>query len=259
MLNYPPHVTREVSFAGVIQRNDEGVKVRRVQEWLKINGFATGIDSDFGPATEKCVIRFQHARGLPETGRVDEQTWRALIEPLTRALSERAFAAQTTLSDAILQIAEQHLAEHPIEVGGDNRGPWVRIYVEGNEGISWRWCAGFITFVMRQACMLLDKPLPIEGSVSCDSLAAQAKHAGLFVRGADLETGNVSWSDLGASQIFLVRRTSTDWTHTGFSFDGDDTTFSTIEGNTNEDGSSKGFDVAQLMRSLPKKDFIRLP
>lgn len=259
MLNYPPHVMRELSFDGVIQRNDEGVKVRRVQEWLKINGFATGIDGDFGPATEKCVTRFQHARGLPETGRVDEQTWRLLIEPLTRALAERSFPAQTTLSDAIKQVAEQHLAEHPIEVGGDNRGPWVRIYVDGNEGLSWRWCAGFITFVMRQACMLLDKPLPIEGSVSCDLLAAQAKDAGLFVRGADVENGSVSWTDLGASQIFLVRRTTNDWTHTGFSFEGEDTTFSTIEGNTNEDGSANGFEVAQRMRSLLKKDFIRIP
>jgi hypothetical protein len=51
---------------------------------------------------------------------------------------------------------------------------------------------------------------PIPGSFSCDSPAYQAKEAGLFVRGADIEKENVLWTDLGTSQIFLVRQTSTD-------------------------------------------------
>ena len=46
--------------------------------------------------------------------------------------------------------------------------------------------------------------------------------------------------------------------HTGISFDGADTVFSTVEGNTNLEGSSNGFEVAKRTRSIPKKDFIKL-
>ena len=259
MEEYPAHVRKELAFDGVIRKADVGPKVRRVQEWLKINGFGTGIDSDFGDATKQCVTRFQNSKGLPETGDVDQQTWDLLVGPLVKALAPLQFSAGTKLPEAILRVAEQHLRQHPIEVGGDNRGPWVRVYLDGNEGPSWRWCAGFVTFVMKQACMELGQSLPIAGSFSCDSLAYQAKHADLFVPGAHLESGSVAWSTLGPAQIFLVRRTPSDWTHTGFSFEGANTVFSTIEGNTNEDGSANGFEVARRTRSVAKKDFIRLP
>jgi len=259
MPNYPAHVDKELAFDEVIRKGDLGPRVRRVQEWLKINGFGTGIDSDFGNATKACVIRFQHSKGLPETGEVDRQTWDLLVDPLVKALAPIPFPSNTKLTEAVLGVAQQHLKQHPIEVGGDNRGPWVRIYVDGNEGVGWRWCAGFVTFVMKQACMNLGRSLPIDGSYSCDSLAYQAKHADLFVEGAQLESGGVSWSDMGSAQIFLVRKTPTDWVHTGFSFEGSDTIFSTIEGNTNEDGSANGFEVARRTRSVPKKDFIKFP
>jgi hypothetical protein len=258
MADFPAHVQRELSFDGVIRKGDIGPKVRRVQEWLKINGFGTGIDGDFGDATKKCVTKFQHSKSLEETGEVNQQTWNLLVDPLVKALAPLQLPAGTKLSEAILRVAEQHLQQHPIEVGGDNRGPWVRVYLEGNEGLSWRWCAGFVTFVMKQACMELGQASPISGSFSCDSLAYQAKHADRFIPGAQLESGDVRWSDLGAAQIFLVRRTPTDWTHTGFSFEGANTVFSTIEGNTNEDGSANGFEVARRIRSVPRKDFIRL-
>ena len=258
MAEYPAHVKKELAFDGVIRKGDLGLKVRRVQEWLKINGFGTAIDGDFGDATEKCVTRFQHSKSLPETGEVDQKTWDLLVSPLVKALAPIGFPSGTKLSEAVLRVAEQHFRQHPIEVGGDNRGPWVRVYVEGNEGHDWRWCAGFVTFVMKQACMELGRPSPISGSVSCDSLAHQAKQADLFVPGAQLQSGDVAWSDLGALQIFLLRRTSTDWTHTGFSFDGKNTVFSTIEGNTNEDGSANGFEVGTRVRSGTKYDFIRL-
>lgn len=258
MPNYPTHVSKELSFDADIRRGDEGRGVKRVQEWLKINGFATGIDSDFGPATEKCVKRFQESKGLPPTGVVDRATWDLLVAPLKQALAPIEFPPDTKLADAVLRVAEQHLKQHPIEVGGDNRGPWVRIYVDGNEGSAWRWCAGFVTFVLKQACMELEQPIPIQGSFSCDILAHQAKQAGRFVAGAKLEDGNVSWSDLGSAQIFLVRKTDTDWTHTGFSFQGADTVFFSIEGNSNEENSANGFEVTSNTRGIRKKDFIRI-
>jgi Putative peptidoglycan binding domain len=260
MSNYPSYVTRELAFDAIIQKGNTGAKVRRVQEWLSIGGFATTVDGSFGNATEACVKAFQQSPGIPVTGKVNQQTWSALVEPLNKALQPINLPANVKLADAILRVAKQHLAQHPIEVGGDNCGPWVRIYVGGNQGAEWRWCAGFVTFVMKQACMLLNLPMPIPGSVSCDSLAYQAKQAGLFVKGTHIANGSVPWSTLGTAQLFLVRKTATDWVHTGFSFAGAGPAgpvFSTIEGNTNDDGSSNGYEVCQRTRSVDSKDFIR--
>lgn len=51
----------------------KGQKVKVVQAALKLKD-----DGDFGPATEKAVKAFQKAKGLPETGIVDQKTFKAL-------------------------------------------------------------------------------------------------------------------------------------------------------------------------------------
>ena len=256
---YPSYVAKELTFPGPVQQGAGGMTAKRVQEWVTFHGFATPVDGDFGPATEICVREFQTAKGLSATGIVDAQTWKALVGPLDNALRMPVVASGATLAGVVLKVAKQHLAEHPIELGGNNRGVWVRVYMSGNQGDDRLWCAGFVTFVMKQACMALERQPPIAGSQSCDSLAYQAKEAGLFVKGTDVASGTVQWPELGASQIFLVRRTSTDWTHTGFSFEGSGVTYSTVEGNTNDAGSGEGNEVCQRTRSVAKKDFIRLP
>lgn len=256
-MQYPAYVSRELEFATTIRRGERGMRVKRAQEWLGIHGCSTPIDSDFGDATKRTVEEFQRRKGLGVTGAVDRATWDALIEPMTKALAPTA--ALSSMSSSVLRVAKQHLAQHPVEAGGDNRGPWVRIYCNGNDGPDWRWCAGFVTFIVRQACLASAQVTPFPGSVSCDSLAHQARTNGLFVKGADLESGAVDWDELGSCQVFLSRRTPTDWVHTGFSFDGEGTTFATIEGNTNDSGSANGFEACRRTRSVASKDFIRFP
>ena len=58
--------------------------------------------------------------------------------------------------------------------------------------------------------------------------------------------------------IFLVRRTPTDWTHTGLVTDAVPVAFDTIEGNTNDDGDREGFEVCSRSRGYASKDFITL-
>jgi len=122
----PAHAKRELDFPGTLARGASGIKARRVQEWLTFHRCATGIDGSFGPATEVAVRAFQSQTGLPETGKVDEDTWGLLVDPLCQALST-AVAPEETLDTAVLRIAEAHLLQHPLELGGDNRGPWVRV------------------------------------------------------------------------------------------------------------------------------------
>jgi hypothetical protein len=78
---------------------------------------------------------------------------------------------------AIVRYAKQHLKQVPREVGGNNKGPWVRLYMDHHEGDEWRWCAGFVCFVIKQACDTIQVEMPIVSSFSCDLLAASATEA----------------------------------------------------------------------------------
>jgi len=255
----PPHVERELAFSKLIAKGARGRPAKRVQEWVSIHGFRTPVDSDFGSATEHAVVAFQESRKLKPTGRVDKATWTLLVEPLARAVGPVPLPPGASGARAVLAVARHHLKEHPIEVGGENCGPWVRAYMNGNEGRDWKWCAGFVTFVLRQAYALIGQPPPIKGSFSCDSLAAQARDRSLFVSEAEMKKKSPNWSGLGDSMIFLVRRTPMDWIHTGFAFAFEDQGFTTIEGNTNSEGGRDGYEVCSQSRGFGKKDFISLP
>ena len=154
--------------------------------------------------------------------------------------------------------AEQHLLAHPIELGGANRGPWVRFYMKGSEGESMLWCAGFVSTVLRQAAEHAGRAMPVAGSFGCDELAAQAKAGGRFLGGRAVTGSSPGFAALGACGVFLVRKTASDWVHTGFAFDGNADSFLSIEGNTDHKGSANGFEVAQRARKTSACDFIRL-
>jgi peptidoglycan hydrolase-like protein with peptidoglycan-binding domain len=244
----------EIELEEVLSEGRRGRAVKRVQEWLTLHGFGVAIDSEFGAVTKRAVQRFQAHAGLPATGVVDRRTFDRLVQPMKEALAKRAPTRGTrTVEDAVMVYARAHLDRHPVEVGGQNRGPWVRMYMKGNDGPEWAWCAGFVSFVLSQAVESLDAEMPIDGSFSCDSLAAQGKTSGLFIAERD-----ASPSKLRAGSIFLVRRTPTDWTHTGLVSAAAATAFDTIEGNTNDDGHREGFEVCSRSRGYASKDFIRL-
>jgi hypothetical protein len=231
-----------------------GGPVKRVQEWLALRGFGVAIDGDFGPVTAAAVRRFQQSAGLRPTGVVDRGTFAGLVQPMIDVLTPRAPTRGTrTVEDAVIRYARSHLAQHPVEVGGQNRGPWVRLYMKGNEGADWAWCAGFVTFVLRQAVESMRTRPPIDGSFSCDSLAAQGREAGLFLAERDAEAAPAR-----PGSIFLVRRSASDWTHTGLVVGASTRAFDTIEGNTNDDGHREGFEVCARARGYGAKDFIRL-
>lgn len=164
ILSYSSKVEDEFEFPGEIKTGARGIKARRVQEWLTFHNFRTAVDDDFGDATKRTVKKFQSARGLDSTGVVDEATWSHLVAPMLRAFARPEMDAPTSLSDAVLRIARQHLREHPVEISGQNKGPWVRAYMNGNEGDAWPWCAGFVTFVMKQAAKVNGIAMPIGGS-----------------------------------------------------------------------------------------------
>jgi hypothetical protein len=240
-------------YTGDIAPGSSGPRARLAQEWLCLNGFNVAVDGEFGPASKLATQSFQKAKGLSQTGTVDKATFEALVKPMVNALQPITPNVGDTIGRLAVEYAKQHLAQHPREVGGQNMGPWVRMYMDGNQGAQWPWCAGFASFVLKQAAMRLGKPMPVKASFSCDLLAANATGAGCFAAcSVDLKPPG----KLTPGSLFLVRRTVGDWEHVGFVIEVTPDAFHTIEGNTNDDGDREGYEVCRRVRGYKDKDFI---
>ncbi len=208
-----------------LKRGDRDAGVRVLQEWLTLGGSPVTIDGDFGPATERALrVKF----GLSQ---VNGMIADALVEDMSDALAAKG---------SVLDVARAHLAQHPREVGGPNRGPWCRLY-SGDSGEGRPWCGDFVTFVVKQAGVDTSVLSP-----SCDVIASRAKAAG---RLSSVPT---------VGGIFLVRSAPGDWTHTGIVTAAGPGWVTTIEGNTNDQGSREGFEVCARTRGVGKLDFVRL-
>ncbi len=244
---------RELTFDKTIKRGTRGSRARLVQELLFLTGSRIAIDGDFGPATAKALSEFQDREGLGTTGSANKKTFDHLTLPLRRALTPIENPVDD-LGALAVAYAEQHLAEHPVEAGGDNLGPWVRLYMKGNDGPSWYWCAGFVFMVLRQASDTLDVDMPVLPTFSCDVIAMRGMEEQCFVPERKVSTGEAG--DVKPGAIFLNRRTHDDWTHTGIVTSIDSETMETIEGNTNDEGSRNGYEVCARTRGLKNKDFV---
>ena len=233
------------------KKGNKGKKVKLIQEWLSIHGIHLMIDGDFGPATDCAVRQFQKKKQLKENGIVNSKTFELLTQPMTKSLKMISPKGKT-LGGLVVAYARQHLAQHPIEIGGQNKGPWVRLYMKGHEGPDWPWCAGFVSFILKQASDTIGRRPPIKSTFSCDILAASAQEKGIFLG----ESKNDYKDQIKPGAIFLNRRTSTDWVHTGIVLKAEDDFYHTIEGNTNDEGSREGYEVCKRIRGYKKKDFV---
>jgi len=240
----------EWDFPGTIAVGAQGKRARRVQEWLCLQGLNVAIDDDFGPATRAAVKAFQAREGLRASGTVNLSTWTALVAPMTDAVAEIA-PGKRTLGQLAVAYARQHLAQQPREIGGENCGPWVRLYMKGHDGVEWPWCAGFVCYLLQQAARTRKVSMPLPYTFSCDSLAASAKELGTFVPGRTRPPP----SSLMPGTLFLVRRTAFDWVHTGMVISAERATLTTIEGNTNDTGGREGYEVCRRTRAYDDKDF----
>lgn len=94
--------------------NNNKKDIEKIQSWLNLfamqnpnAGTATGIDSDFGPATEKAVLNFQKFNNLPQTGIVDQKLFDLLAAPLKKAFEDPI--PGNNLRELILNTAKNHL------------------------------------------------------------------------------------------------------------------------------------------------------
>lgn len=84
------------NYNGALQQGSSGTYVRQLQYMLRVlSSFiptipTIAVDGIFGPATRDAVIAAQRYLGLPQTGRVDEQTW-VTIEGQYSGIRDRTF------------------------------------------------------------------------------------------------------------------------------------------------------------------------
>ncbi|MGH1362769.1 MAG: peptidoglycan-binding domain-containing protein [Calditrichia bacterium] len=250
-------IRRELILDKTYKLGDNGKRVRTIQEWMCLHRLGLSVDGDYGPVTKSAIAEFQTANGLPVSGMTTQATFDELAKPMRMALTPIDPTGKT-YNDLIVAYAEQHLKQHPREIGGENRGPWVRLYMNGKEGPEWLWCAGFSCMILQQAADTLGQRMPFKRSVSCDVLATQAKAAGTFISQGKLNNDNPRKQDMPPGSLFLVRRTSNDWVHVGIVLSFEEDRINTIEGNTNDDGNREGYEVCLRARGYSKKDFIRV-
>ena len=252
----------ELDFPGQLAkgRRDTGGarEVHRVQEWLTFNRSQTTIDGDFGAATEAAVMNFQRRRAIRDTGVVDEQTWSALTVPMHAALEPVTVSAGDTLPDVLLQVARAHLEVGSTEFtirSKENCGPWVRLYMHGEEGTNQPWCAGFVSYVIAQAADAMHQEQPIPRQVSVDALVTDAKNAGRFLAATAL-TDTTRAAQVPRGTLFVKRAAVSDWTHVGIVTSVGAEVFGTIEGNTT--GEDGGGVWARVRRFSDEMDFVLL-
>jgi hypothetical protein len=244
-----------------LRSGDRGDDVTRVQEWLCFHQFNVGIDGAYGDATEQGVADFQAASGVAVSGQADPATFALLTRPMGEALGPVAVAA--TLGRTIAACAVQHLLQHPVEIGGQNRGPWVRLYLRGLErpkdpklpqGFD-AWCAGFATSIIDQAATSMKQAPPLGYHTNCNLLAKAAQAEKRFRRAEDVKPEQIP-----PGSLMLIRKSGQRdrWHHTGVVVQALAKVVRTIEGNSanNADENPSGHEVCRQLRPYGNLDFI---
>lgn len=127
---------------------------------------------------------------------------------------------------------------------GSNWGPRVSKYIrEGGYDEPVFWCMCFCTAMLRWTLGSQARPWPRTGS--CDVVLRWARKSGILHKQPML------------GDVFLVMSTDDDAVHTGFVSAISGGFVDTIEGNTNDDGSTNGIGVFTRRRSIQNLRFVR--
>ncbi len=183
-----------------LKKGSQGADVAELQNILRELDYHIPVTGVFDTATYKAVRNFQsthldkHHVPLSIDGAVGDLTWWALQHPrsiVTTGAIDFTLMPDDSLGGAVisrdaLQFAINELKGGAGEEGGNNKGPWVRKYLqltgltEGNS-----WCAAFISWCFLQAVNGDKKAMPFKYTAGARNIYNQFKQKGWTYDGDD--------------------------------------------------------------------------
>ena len=132
----------------MLKPGSTGWAVRLLCRLLAVQGVAqkdwlaegVAVPGTYSPIVKALVRSFQLLAGIEPDGICGPETWAWLGCRRFKDLGEITM---------VYARAEAYLGAR--EIGGNNRGPWVKKYV-GWTGEAAQWCAGYATWCLAQAC-----------------------------------------------------------------------------------------------------------
>ena len=173
-----------------LKRGSRGAEVRELQEILRELDYDIAVTGVFDNTTYKAVRNFQsrhldkHGIPLEIDGVVGDLTRWALRNPKTKVMGgvinygemPQVDLGGSGLGRSALEFAIAELNAGAGEEGGNNRGPWVKKYLQPcglGEGHS--WCAAFVSWCFLQAAGGDKKSMPFKYNAGARNIFNQLK------------------------------------------------------------------------------------
>ena len=173
----------------VLRLGARGEAVKRLQTLLSKRGYPLKADGVFGRRTLNAVKAFQsqnldlHGEPLVVDGVAGPLTWKSLRQrkPAVAAPTVVDYAKMpprrlggSKIGREALRTAIGELAEGACEIGGDNRGRWVREYLHGIVKEPAAWCAGFVSWCFWRN----PRDMPFRYTLGARKIMSQMKRKG---------------------------------------------------------------------------------
>lgn len=208
-----------------LRKGDKGEAIKQLQHLLNAHGANLNPLGNFLDLTEAAVMEFQVKNGFPKTGIVDDTTYAALVkQPVL------------TFNDTVLSIARSQLGMAEIP-HGSNWGKHVEKYLRSvGIGFPAAWCMAFVYWVFEQACKETGNDNLL---VKTGGVMRQWNECKKTLRTKTPQRGAIFIMDYGKGlgHTGIVEKVLPDGK------------IQTIEGNTNDDGSREGYEVARHTRN----------
>lgn len=184
----------------ILKKGIQGASVTELQNMLRELDYNIPVTGVFDTATVNAVKDFQarhldkHNAPLVVDGAVGDLTMWALKNPRSKVtisaidftiMPDAGFGGNP-IGRSALQFAIHELAEGAGEIGGNNRGPFVKKYLDPtglSEGNS--WCAAFVSWCFLQASGGNKKSMPFKYNAGARNVYNQFKQKGWNFDGSD--------------------------------------------------------------------------
>lgn len=185
-----------------IKKGSQGAAVTELQNMLRELDYNIPVTGVFDTATFKAVRNFQsrhldkHGNPLEVDGEVGDITWWALQNPRSRVQGGSINFGKMPDADiggsaagrAALQAAVDELNAGAGEEGGNNKGPWVKKYLQpAGLGEGFSWCAAFVSWCFLQGVGGDKRSMPFKYNAGARNIYNQLKQRGLIYDANSME------------------------------------------------------------------------